>query len=59
MIARGFVTVSENKNQAEAITGTCSPLRENGEGIAILGGAMRARRPWTAAFTDGPQALVS
>jgi vitamin B12/bleomycin/antimicrobial peptide transport system ATP-binding/permease protein len=38
-IGRGFVTVSENKNQSEAeYRYVLTRLRENGESIAILGG---------------------
>ena len=39
LIGRGFVTVSENKNQAEAeYRYVLTRLRENGESIAVLGG---------------------
>jgi putative ATP-binding cassette transporter len=39
LIGRGFVTASENKNQAEAeYRYVLTRLRENGESIAILGG---------------------
>ena len=38
-IGRGFVAVSENKNQAEAeYRYVLTRLRENGESIAVLGG---------------------
>ena len=48
-IGRRFVTVSENKNQAEAeYRYVLTRLRENGESIAVLGGEeeeRNARRP--------------
>ncbi len=52
MIARGFVTVSENKNQAEAdYRYMLTRLRENGESIAILGGDNEERAGLDGAFT--------
>jgi putative ATP-binding cassette transporter len=52
MIARGFVTVSENKNQAEAdYRYMLTRLRENGESIAILGGGNEERAGLDGAFT--------
>ena len=43
-IGRRFVTVSENKNQAEAeYRYVLTRLRENGESIAVLGGAQEER----------------
>jgi len=52
MIARGFVTVSENKNQAEAdYRYMLTRLRENGESIAILGGGNEERAGLDDAFT--------
>jgi putative ATP-binding cassette transporter len=52
MIARGFVTVSENKNQAEAdYRYMLTRLRENGESIAILGGGDEERAGLDGAFT--------
>jgi vitamin B12/bleomycin/antimicrobial peptide transport system ATP-binding/permease protein len=51
MIARGFVTVSENKNQAEAdYRYMLTRLRENGESIAILGGGDEERAGLDGAF---------
>ena len=44
-IGRGFVTVSENKNQAEAeYRYVLTRFRENGESIAVLGGEDEERR---------------
>ena len=44
MIARGFVVVAENKNQAEAdYRYALTRLRENGESIAMLGGETEER----------------
>jgi len=52
MIARGFVTVSENKNQAEAdYRYMLTRLRENGESIAILGGGNEERDGLDGGFT--------
>ena len=52
MIARGFVTVSENKNQAEAdYRYGLTRLRENGESIALLGGDTEERAGLDGAFT--------
>jgi putative ATP-binding cassette transporter len=52
MIARGFVTVSENKNQAEAdYRYMLTRLRENGESIAMLGGGNEERAGLDGAFT--------
>ena len=52
MIARGFVTVSEHKNQAEAdYRYMLTRLRENGESIAILGGGNEERAGLDGAFT--------
>ena len=43
-IARGFVVVAENKNQAEAdYRYVLTRLRENGESIAMLGGENEER----------------
>ena len=50
-IARGFVVVAENKNQAEAdYRYALTRLRENGESIAILGGETEERTGLDAAF---------
>jgi putative ATP-binding cassette transporter len=44
MIARGFITASEDKNQAEAdYRYVLTRLRENGESIALLGGEAEER----------------
>ena len=52
MIARGFIRVSENKNQAEAdYRYVLTRLRENGESIALLGGETEERAGLDAAFT--------
>ena len=52
MIARGFVVVSENKNQAEAdYRYVFTRLRENGESIAMLGGETEERAGLDEAFT--------
>jgi putative ATP-binding cassette transporter len=52
MIARGFVVVSENKNQAEAdYRYALTRLRENGESIAMLGGENEERAGLDEAFT--------
>ena len=52
MIARGFVRVSENKNQAEAdYRYVLTRLRENGESIALLGGEAEERAGLDTAFT--------
>ena len=52
MIARGFVAVSENKNQAEAdYRYVFTRLRENGESIAMLGGETEERAGLDEAFT--------
>jgi putative ATP-binding cassette transporter len=51
MIARGFVVVSENKNQAEAdYRYVFTRLRENGESIAMLGGETEERAGLDEAF---------
>jgi putative ATP-binding cassette transporter len=51
-IARGFVVVAENKNQAEAeYRYTLTRLRENGESIAMLGGEQEERASLDTAFT--------
>ena len=51
-IARGFVVVAENKNQAEAeYRYALTRLRENGESIAMLGGEREERAGLDAAFT--------
>jgi putative ATP-binding cassette transporter len=51
-IARGFVSVSENKNQAEAeYRYALTRLRENGESIAMLGGETEERAGLDTAFT--------
>jgi vitamin B12/bleomycin/antimicrobial peptide transport system ATP-binding/permease protein len=51
-IARGFVVVAENKNQAEAdYRYALTRLRENGESIAMLGGENEERAGLDAAFT--------
>ena len=53
MIARGFVAVSENKNQAEAdYRYVFTRLRENGESIAMLGGETEERAGLDEAFTN-------
>jgi vitamin B12/bleomycin/antimicrobial peptide transport system ATP-binding/permease protein len=50
-IARGFVNVSENKNQAEAeYRYALTRLRENGESIAMLGGETEERAGLDTAF---------
>jgi putative ATP-binding cassette transporter len=52
MIARGFVGVSEKKNQAEAdYRYVLTRLRENGESIALLGGDHEERTGLDSAFT--------
>ena len=52
MIARGFVRVSQNKNQAEAdYRYVLTRLRENGESIALLGGEAEERAGLDTAFT--------
>jgi vitamin B12/bleomycin/antimicrobial peptide transport system ATP-binding/permease protein len=52
IIARGFVKVSENKNQAEAdYRYVLTRLRENGESIALLGGEAEERAGLETAFT--------
>lgn len=52
LIARGFVVVSANKNEAEAeYRYALSRLRENGESIAMLGGEKEERAGLDAAFT--------
>ncbi len=51
-IARGFVVVAENKNEAEAeYRYALTRLRENGESIAMLGGENEERAGLDAAFT--------
>jgi putative ATP-binding cassette transporter len=50
-IARGFVVVADNKNQAEAdYRYALTRLRENGESIALLGGDAEERAGLGAAF---------
>jgi vitamin B12/bleomycin/antimicrobial peptide transport system ATP-binding/permease protein len=50
-IARGFVAVSENKNQAEAeYRYGLTRVRENGESIALLGGDQEERAGLDTAF---------
>ena len=50
-IARGFVLVAENKNQAEAdYRYALTRLRENGESIALLGGDAEERAGLESAF---------
>ncbi len=52
MIARGFIKVSENKNQAEAdYRYVLTRLRENGESVALLGGETEERAGLDVAFT--------
>jgi len=52
IIARGFVVVAENKNEAEAeYRYALTRLRENGESIAMLGGENEERAGLDAAFT--------
>ena len=52
MIARGFIKVSENKNQAEAdYRYVLTRLRENGESIALLGGESEERAGLDTTFT--------
>ncbi|HEY5868688.1 MAG TPA: ABC transporter ATP-binding protein/permease, partial [Candidatus Tectomicrobia bacterium] len=52
LIARGFVIVAENKNEAEAeYRYALTRLRENGESIAMLGGENEERAGLDAAFT--------
>src|SRR4030095_3579464 len=52
MIARGFIKVSEDKNQAEAdYRYVLTRLRENGESIALLGGETEERAGLDGAFT--------
>src|SRR5437762_13604086 len=51
-IARGFVAVAENKNQAEAdYRYALTRLREHGESIALLGGDEEERAGLDAAFS--------
>jgi vitamin B12/bleomycin/antimicrobial peptide transport system ATP-binding/permease protein len=51
-IARGFVRLAENKNQAEAnYRYALTRLRENGESIALLGGDAEERATLESAFT--------
>jgi putative ATP-binding cassette transporter len=51
VIARGFVKVSESKNQAEAdYRYVLTRLRENGESIALLGGETEERTGLDQAF---------
>src|SRR5262249_36951138 len=51
MIARGFVAVSERKNQAEAdYRYALTRVRENGESIALLGGDDEERTGLDGAF---------
>src|SRR6185436_12825810 len=51
-IARGFVVVAENKNQAEAeYRYALTRLREHGESIAMLGGDTEERAGLDTAFT--------
>src|SRR4030095_12724128 len=50
-IARGFVVLSENKNQAEAeYRYALTRLREHGESIALLGGGDEEHATLTTAF---------
>ena len=59
IIARGFVIVAENKNQAEAeYRYALTRLRENGESIAMLGGDNEERAGLDYGIHDGPQALA-
>jgi putative ATP-binding cassette transporter len=52
MIARAFISVSENKNQAEAdYRYMLTRLRENGESIAMLGGGNEERAGLDGAFS--------
>jgi putative ATP-binding cassette transporter len=52
IIARGFVVVAENKNEAEAeYRYALTRLRENGESVAMLGGENEERAGLDAAFT--------
>jgi len=52
MIARAFISVSENKNQAEAdYRSMLTRLRENGESIAMLGGGNEERAGLDGAFS--------
>jgi vitamin B12/bleomycin/antimicrobial peptide transport system ATP-binding/permease protein len=52
VIARGFIKVSESKNQAEAeYRYVLTRLRENGESIALLGGETEERAGLDGAFT--------
>jgi putative ATP-binding cassette transporter len=52
-IGRRFVTVSENKNQAEAeYRYVLTRLRENGESIAVLGGEEEERNTVDGALTS-------
>ena len=52
IFARGFIKVSENKNQAEAdYRYVLTRLRENGESIALLGGETEERAGLDGAFT--------
>jgi putative ATP-binding cassette transporter len=51
-IARGFVPLAENKNQAEAnYRYALTRLRENGESIALIGGDAEERATLESAFT--------
>jgi putative ATP-binding cassette transporter len=50
-IARGFVPLAENKNQAEAnYRYALTRLRENGESIALLGGGVEERATLESSF---------
>ena len=52
MIARAFISVSENKNQAEAdYRYMLTRLRENGESIAMLGGGNEERAGLDGGFS--------
>jgi putative ATP-binding cassette transporter len=54
IFARGFIKVSEDKNQAEAEADyryVLTRLRENGESIALLGGETEERAGLDGAFT--------
>jgi len=52
IFARGFIKVSEDKNQAEAdYRYVLTRLRENGESIALLGGETEERAGLDGAFT--------
>ena len=59
-IARGFVAVSERKNQAEAdYRYALTRVRENGEDIALLGGDDEGAPAWTGPSAPSASAGAS